>query len=72
MGPFVFDRDRLLNVDKLRHEVVHRVGPTAAAALQDSELVYLGNTGLFLGKLLGDVFGIALDDALCRRFMTES
>ncbi|MGH8488530.1 MAG: hypothetical protein ACREXS_06620 [Gammaproteobacteria bacterium] len=58
---FRFDRDRLLALDALRHDIIHSTGPTLRLPKGDEDLEFLRNSGLYLWILVHKRHGLKID-----------
>lgn len=58
---FVFDRDRLIKIDDLRHGVVHGERPKGPIPKVEEYVSYLSETGLFFWGMVNFRFGVKLD-----------
>jgi hypothetical protein len=56
-----YDRDRIVSLDKLRHDYVHRGGLGGRLPRGDDDLWFLWNTTNFLLPLVNHRYGIRLD-----------
>jgi hypothetical protein len=59
-----YDRERIVSLDNLRHDYVHRGGLGGRLPRGDDDLWFLWNTGNFLLPLVNQRYGIRLDLAL--------
>ena len=58
---YTFDRDRLTNLDSIRHEIVHGEGLKYPMKDCDNEIIYMRNTANFLMALLNHTYGLKLN-----------
>ncbi len=52
MDDYVFDRARLVQLDSLRHEIVHGSGPVNEIHVTDNDIWFLQKTAFFLLALV--------------------
>jgi hypothetical protein len=69
---YSYDRERIVKLDTLRHDYVHRGWVGGRLPQGDDDLVFLSNTTTFLFHLVAQRYAIQLDpDALVGAFRAQ-
>ena len=68
---YLFDRDRLEILDKIRHEIIHGAGISTSIQNVDEALEFLVRTGLHLFALINWKYDIKLDPALAFKLASD-
>jgi hypothetical protein len=55
-----YDRERLLRIDRIRHEVVHGRGPEAVRDVKPEDHVFIQRTHMLLLLLVHQRYGIQI------------
>jgi hypothetical protein len=72
MGVYSYDRERLENLDKLRHSIVHGSGPVHKLPNGDDDIQFMDLTAMYLMMLVNARFGVQIEGRELDRIVLQS
>jgi hypothetical protein len=72
MGVYSYDKERLENLDKLRHSIVHGSGPVHRLPNGDDDIQFMDLTAMYLMMLVNARFGVQIEEGELDRIVLQS